>query len=54
MPGMAKMLSVMTAPDSMLESCSAIIVMTGSIEFFSAWPRMTAPRPSPLARAVSM
>ena len=36
MPGMAKMLSVITAPDSMPENCNAIMVMTGSMEFLSA------------------
>ena len=35
-PGIPKTLSVMTAPDSMEDSWIAIIVITGSREFFRA------------------
>ena len=52
MPGTPNTLSVSTAPDSMLDTCSAIMVTTGSMAFFSACFTITPDSSSPLARAV--
>lgn len=54
MPLMPNTVSVMTAPESMLEICRAIMVTTGSMLFFRAWWRMMPALLRPLARAVLM
>ena len=51
-PGILNRVSVITAPDSRLEIWIAIMVITGSREFFRAWPRITGRGARPLALAV--
>ncbi len=51
MPGHWNTVSVTMAKAMMPPSCRPVMVMTGTIVFFSAWPKWMARRFRPRARA---
>ena len=51
MPGHWKTVSVMIEKAISVPICRPAMVMTGTIVFFSAWPKLTARRDRPRARA---